>query len=426
MLNRDTCFAATARLVARQRAHGGVLAVMLLRVRRFREFNVQFGFEEGERLVATIGELALQTLRPVDELIQIGACDFALLLPGLGNAEHAALAAAKLMRRFEEPISIEGRRVPVNATLGVALCPDHGDEPDRLFRCAERAYAAARGSVERYALFASVPGEIELGHDELHEALANNRLELYLQPIWDLRTERIGGVEALARWHSPRWGAVDPSVFVGLAERTGLITPLTRWSVNSALYHWSQARQAGIEIPFSINFSPRVFTERGIVEQITGALRIFDVPPEQVVLEVTETTVMDDPERSKRLLGQLRDAGLRIAIDDFGIGHSTFAYLQHIPATELKIDKSFVLDMANAATHRLVQSMIELARSLELEVVAEGVEDEETMQLLAAMGCHYVQGYHIGRPQPAAAFLAEFAPGDAATQHKSSSARSPN
>ena len=225
--------------------------------------------------------------------------------------------------------------------------------------------------------------------------------------MWDLRQDRLAGVESLARWNSPRWGAVEPSVFIPLAEQTGLITPLTRWSLNNSLHVCAEAQRAGLTLPFSINLSPRVFPERGIVEQILGALRIWDIAPESIVLEVTETAVMDDPALSARLLQRLRNEGLRIAIDDFGIGHSTFAYLQHIPATELKIDKSFVIDMhRDERTRQLVHSMIELAQNLGLEVVAEGVEDGATLQLLREFGCDYAQGYFIGRPQPASEFLA--------------------
>jgi diguanylate cyclase (GGDEF)-like protein len=380
---------------------------MLLRIRRFREFNIHFGYENGDRLAATVRELAQRALRPVDEIIQIGVCDFAILLPGLRNPDLATLAASRLIRLFQEPIALGERSVLVSLAIGVALCPEHGITPDRLFRCAERAFAMAVGSIDRYAVFALADGELDIPHDDLHEAIVNNRLELYLQPLWDLRHGRLAGVESLARWNSPRWGAVEPSLFIPLAEQTGLITPLTRWSLNNSLHYCAEARRAGLDLPFSINLSPRVFPERGIVEQILGALRIWDIPPESIILEVTETAVMDDPALSARLLQRLRNEGLRIAIDDFGIGHSTFAYLQHIPATELKIDKSFVIDMRrDERTRQLVHSMIELAQNLDLEVVAEGVEDGETLRELTDFGCDYAQGYFIGRPQAAGEFLA--------------------
>lgn len=411
MLNREACFEATLGHIEQCRKDGSVLGIMLLRIRRFREFNIHFGYENGDRLIDGVRALAVQALRPVDEIIQIGASDFAILLPALRNPDHAALAASRMVRLFQEPVTIGDRSVLVNVTIGVALCPEHGSTPDRLFRCAERAFARASQSIDRYAVFAVAAGETEIPHDDLHEAIVNNRLELYLQPLWELRRGRVAGVESLARWHSPRWGTVEPSVFIPLAEQTGLITALTRWSLNNSLHHCAQARRLGLDIPFSINLSPRVFPERGIVEQILGALRIWDIPPASVILEVTETAVMDDPELSARLLQRLRNEGLRIAIDDFGIGHSTFAYLQHIPATELKIDKSFVLEMhRDDRTRQLVHSMIELAQNLDLEVVAEGVESSETLQDLVDLGCDYAQGYFVGRPQPASEFLAAQVP----------------
>lgn len=407
MLNREASFKAVNRYAEQCRDTGGTLGVMLLRLRRFREFNIHFGYENGDRLVAATFALIRQALRPADEVFQVGACDFAILLPDLHNPDHATLAASRMIRLFQEPIAIGDRSILADVAIGVALCPEHGSSPDQLFRCAERAYTSALHSIDRYAVYALAAGELSISHEDLHEAIVNNRLELYLQPLWDLRYGRIAGVESLARWNSPRWGVVEPSLFIPLAEQTGLITPLTRWSLNNSLHHCAKARRMGLDLPFAINLSPRVFSERGIVEQILGALRIWDVAPDAIILEVTETAVMDDPEQSSRLLHRLRAEGLRIAIDDFGIGHSTFAYLQNTPATELKIDKSFVSNMLHdQRAWQLVHSMIELAKNLELEVAAEGVENAEIMQALTGLGCDYVQGYFLGRPQPAAEFLA--------------------
>ena len=399
MLNREACFAATAAHVEQCRQDGTVLGIMLLRIRRFREFNIHFGYESGDRLAATVRDLSKQALRPVDEIIQIGVCDFAILLPGLRNADLATLAASRLIRLFQEPVALGERSVLVSLAIGVALAPEHGTTPDKLFRCAERAFAQAVRSIDRYAVFALADGVADIPHEDLHEAIVNNRLELYLQPLWDLRHGRLAGVESLARWNSPRWGAVEPSMFIPLAEQTGLITPLTRWSLNNSLHCCAEARRSGLNLPFSINLSPRVFPERGIVEQILGALRIWDIPPESIILEVTETAVMDDPALSARLLQRLRNEGLRIAIDDFGIGHSTFAYLQHIPATELKIDKSFVRHMNDDANDlTIVRAVIDLAHNLGLKTVAEGIEDHNTLERLTALGCDIAQGYHLARP----------------------------
>ena len=201
-------------------------------------------------------------------------------------------------------------------------------------------------------------------------------------------------------------GAISPTDFVLLAEQTGLIESLTRWSVNTTLRHAAAARARGQRLRFAINLSPRVFHEPGLVEQFRNAVAIWDVPATDIVLEVTESSVMEDPSLSAIVLGQLRDHGFGISIDDFGIGYSSFAYLKRFPATELKIDQEFVLDIGgNARSARLVHSMIDLAHHLDLVAVAEGVEDEATLARLRDMGCDLAQGFLFGRPQPAAEFL---------------------
>lgn len=407
MLSRAATFTATQQYIEHCKARGSLLGVMMLRVQRFREFTMHLGYEAAEQLAAAVQRTAQTALRPVDEIIQVGAAEFAVLLPGLHNPDHATLAASRLIRQFREPIELGDRPVLIEVIVGLALYPEHGDSPDRLFRCAERAYSNAIRSVDRYAVFSQKDWQVDISHDDLHEAIVNNRLELHLQPLWDLRRKKVAGVESLARWNNPRHGPIEPSVFIPMAEETGLITPLTRWSLNNSMHFCAQARKAGLDLPFAINLSPRVFPERGIVEQILAALRIWDIPPELIILEITETAVMDDPAMSSALLKRLRDQGLRIAIDDFGIGHSTFAYLQNTPATELKIDKSFVANMhLDQSSRQLVRSIIDLAKNLGLDVVAEGVERPETLVELEQMGCDYAQGYLIGRPQPAAQFIA--------------------
>jgi EAL domain-containing protein (putative c-di-GMP-specific phosphodiesterase class I) len=329
------------------------------------------------------------------------------------NPDHVLLAAHRLVRAFEDPLPLDERDVLATVAVGIARGPDDGDNADTLLRRAEQAYRAARMSVDRLALFSPLNESVDVPHADLHEAIVNNRLEMYLQAQWDLRHDHLAGAESLARWNSPQWGQVEPNSFIPLAEQTGLITPLTRWSLNNTLNICAQARRQGLAIPFSINFSPRVLPERGVVEQILDALRIWDVPPEAIVLEVTETAVLEDPAVSARLLHRLRDAGLRVSIDDFGTGHSSFSYLQQLPATELKIDKTFIADMAHGARPlKLVRSLIDFARNLDMEVVAEGVEDRETLEQLRELGCDRAQGYYIGHPMPAAEFIERHRPVD--------------
>src|SRR5690606_37618458 len=252
----------------------------------------------------------------------------------------------------------------------------HGHRAARLGRRAEAAYAQALRSRERAALSAPSSEFTEVSYVELRDALQEGRLEVHLQPMLELRRGTMVGVESLARWYSPRWGWVSPQLFVQFAEQTGLIGELSRWSINATLRHAVAARLAERGLRIALNLSPRLFAEPGLAEQIVAALKLWDVPASSVVLEITENAIMDNPERSAQVLEQLHAAGLRIAIDDFGVGYSSFAYLRQFPASELKIDQSFILDMKRSKRSRqLVRSMIDLAHHLDMQVVAEGVAD---------------------------------------------------
>lgn len=381
----------------------GMLGVMLLRVQRFRQVNLMFADGLGD----AISLLAASVLRPEDVVLRIGDCDFAVLLPNMRNSHHAVLAAHRLMRAFREPVLLAGVPVTVTVTLGIAVCPEHGSDARTLCRHAEIAFANALRSGSQYALYSQEEVQAEIPFDDLRDAIINNRLEVYLQPIWDLRNNRMAGAESLARWHHPQRGMVPPDAFIPLAEQTGLVLPLTRWSINATLRHCAAARKAGHNLMVSINLSARVFHEQGIVEQVLGALNLWEVPPEAVVLEVTENAIMEDPELSAQVLRRLRDQGLRIAIDDFGAGYASFSYLKRFPASELKIDRAFVKDiLVDARSAQLVRAMIDMAHHLQITAVAEGVEDKEIVDRLIGMGCDFAQGYFFGRPQPAEQLIA--------------------
>lgn len=381
----------------------GMLGVMLLRVQRFRQVNLLFA----DGLGAAVSRLASTVLRPEDTVLRIGECDFAVILPNMRNSHHAVLAAHRLVRGFREPVEVDGTPVQVAVTIGVAVCPEHGETARDLCRHAEIAFAQAQRSGAQYALYSREEEQAEVPFDDLRDAIVNNRLEVYLQPIWDLGRNVLAGAESLARWRHPVRGMVPPDMFIPLAEQTGLVVPLTRWSINATLRHCAAARKAGHPISVAINLSARVFHEQGIVEQILGALSLWEVPPELVVLEVTENAIMEDPELSAQVLKRLRDHGLRIAIDDFGAGYASFSYLKRFPATELKIDRDFVKDvLVDQRSAQLVRAMIDMAHHLQITAVAEGVEDKEIVDRLIGMGCDFAQGYYFGRPVPAEELIA--------------------
>lgn len=392
--------------VAASLGEARALGVLMLSVQGLRQFNIQHGYESGERLVGLVKTLATEALRPGDVVVQVGPGDFIVMLPGIRDGNHALLAASRLMRQFEQTLDVNGRPVLASVAIGAAVCPEHGDTPDALCRQAESALVDARTSPDRMAISPAplLSGVIEPA--ELRDAIVSGQLEMHLQPIWDLKAGRICGAESLARWHHPVRGPISPGIFVPMAESSGLISEFTRWSVNASLQHAVEARRRGLDIPISINLSAAAIAERGMVEHLVGALRLWGVPPEAVVIEVTETAIIADFEKGADILGRLHGQGVLISIDDFGVGNASFAYLRQFPATELKIDRSFVTAMlGNVRSMQLVKAMIDFAHHVGLRVVAEGVEDRSTLQRLAELECDHAQGYFIGFPKPAAAFF---------------------
>ena len=382
------------------------LGVLMLGVQGLRQFNIQHGYESGERLVAKVRALMGEALRPGDVVAQVGPGDFIVLLPGIRDGNHALLAASRLLRQFEQTLDVNGQPVLASVAIGAAVCPQHGDSPDVLCRQAEAALLDARTSADRMAIS---PAPLQSGviePAELREAIQSGQMEMQLQPIWDLKAGRICGAESLARWQHPLRGAINPAVFVALAESCGMIAEFTRWSINASLQHAVEARRRGLDIPVSINLSAAAIAERGMVEHLMGALRLWGVPPEAVVIEVTETSIIADFEKGADILGRLNGEGVMISIDDFGVGNASFAYLRQFPATELKIDRSFVTAMlGNVRSMQLVKAMIDFAHHIGLRVVAEGVEDRSTLQRLAELECDHAQGWIIGHPKSAAEFF---------------------
>ncbi len=403
MLSHDDFFDTIAQHVV-QLPTDKKMGLILARVQRLGEVNIIMDNELVDAAQARIEK----ALRADDRVAKIGACDFIIYLADLKNINHAALAANSLVRGFQEPLMVASRPVQTTISMGISISPDHGNEPEILCKHAEIAFARALQSSDRYAIYDSHEEKIKILYPELHEAVTNNRLEVYLQPFWDLRKQVVVGAESLARWNSPVHGFVSPDQFIPFAEQTGLIGALTRWSINATLNHFTQLRHIGNDLSVAINLSARVFHEQGIVEQIMGALNIFDIPAANLILEVTESAIMSDLKLSARVLESLRDKGVRISIDDFGCGYSSFEYLKQFPATELKIDKSFVFDITRSArAAQLVRSMIDLAHHLDIVAIAEGVEDQETADMLCEMDCDFAQGYFYSRPKPAGQFVAE-------------------
>ena len=405
---RSHILPAVQALLDRAAADAGICAVLVIRLQGMREAQLRFGYDFGNEIMLAARERIVDAVRHVDTVFVAGDDTFVAVLPAIRNRTHALLAATRIVGAFDTPLLRGERPWHGRAIVGVTLYAEHGTVAELLYRRAELAHDEALRVGEPFALYQPDITPVEILYGELREDIEANRLHVAFQPLCDLRSGEVIRVESLARWSTRTHGDVPPADFVPFAERSDLIVPLTRWSLNASLRHTAMLHRGSCPLDVAINLSPRVFVEQGFAEQMLGALEIWGVPPESAIVEITETALLTDLDMSVRVLRRLRDRGVRVAIDDFGTGYASFAYLRHFPATELKIDRSFVDAMiGDRRTELLVRAMIEVAHRLGLEAVAEGVENEETLLRLVEMDCDIVQGYHIGRPTRAEDFVAE-------------------
>ena len=410
--NRSLLHDRLAVAVAAGKRHQHPVAMLLLDLDRFKEINDTFGHHHGDLLLAQVAERLRPLLREADTLARLGGDEFAIVLPH-ADADAAKLVAERVRKALREPFMLEGTRALVGASVGIALYPDHGDRGGSLLRLADVAMYRAKRAHAGHVFYSAEhdehsSGRVELAAD-LERAIFDEELELHYQPKLDCEAKQIAAVEALVRWRHPDRGLVAPGDFIPLAEQTGLIDPLTDWVLDTAIGQMHQWRKAGLDLAISINVSARSLADGKLAGRIAHRLRRFDLPPELLVVEITETALMADPETAMATIAQLRDAGVGVSIDDYGTGYSSLAYLKRLRAQELKIDREFVgqmvSDEGNAA---IVRSTIALAHELGLTVVAEGVEDTATLDALDLAGCDTVQGFLLSRPVPADELMAWF------------------
>ena len=379
--------------------------LLLLDLDRFKEVNDTLGHHVGDALLVEVAERLRGHMRGTDTVGRLGGDEFAIVLPGAGTA--GALTVARNVRAaIEAPFVVEGQSLSVGVSIGIAIAPEHGASATLLLQRADVAmYEAKHGQ-----LGCAVYDAAQDGHDgtrltlvaDLSAALTGGDLQLYYQPKMTLASGRISGVEALVRWLHPVHGLLSPDRFIPLAEQTGLIVPLTRWVIDTALRQVALWAAEGLDVPVAVNVSLRNLRDPGLVDMVAGLLRRHGVPPAKLCLELTESVVMADVERTRATLDRLATLGCRLAIDDFGTGYSSLAYLSRLPVGELKIDRSFVRRVTDYHTDRLiVASTISLGHALGMEIVTEGVEDAAVWDLLSDLGSDAAQGYYLTRPLPA-------------------------
>ena len=380
-------------------------ALLLLDLERFKEVNDTLGHHYGDQLLIQVAQRLRAALRNVDTVARLGGDEFAVLLSRIETAEGAVAVANKLQAVLQEPFELEGLSLDVEASIGVALYPEHASDPDELLQHADIAMYVAKDTHAGYVLFDPTldqhsPRRLAL-LGELRRAIGEQQLVLHYQPKVDTHTGQVLGVEALVRWQHPEHGLIPPGDFIPLAERTGLIGPLTTYVLDAALRQCHQWRQAGHELAIAVNVSARSLLDLAFPDQVAGLLAREDLPARLLIVEITESTIMADPTHALEILGRLNAMGVQIAIDDFGTGYSSMAHLKTLPVQELKVDRSFVSQMTNNSRDAvIVRSTVDLGRNLGLRVVAEGVEDVVTSQELEALGCDAIQGYYISRPVP--------------------------
>jgi diguanylate cyclase (GGDEF)-like protein len=401
--------------VENARARGEKLALLVVNLRKFRQINIGFGHKVGDLVLEQVYARIRGVLRPDDLLFHVGNDEFAVVLNQLRSSQVTRLAAEKILARIGENIVVGERALAVAAVAGAAVFPEHATGRDELLKAADFALHYAREHQLPYSIYdASTRSEdtrIANLKGNFRSALENGELTLHYQPQLDLQKGVVSGGEALARWYHSETGWVRPDIFVGIAEKIGLIDSLTYWSLNVAFREWFQPGQAFPSASVAVNLSAKLLHSPELVPMVERALNIWGVSPGSVVLEVTESAMMADPDAALGTLTRLHEMGITLSIDDFGTGYSSLAYLKKLPVAELKIDKSFVMQMAeNRQDRKIVQSVIDLAHTLDMRVVAEGIEDERILDMLVAMGCDYGQGFYIARPMPVAG-LGEWAQG---------------
>ena len=382
---------------------GKSAAVLMLDLDRFKEINDTLGHHVGDLVLKEISRRLAAAVGEANVLTRFGGDEFAILISECGSQEAIVEVATRLLDCLRHPIDANGMRLSVGSSIGIALYPQNGVTAATLLQCADVAMYLAKRTQSGYALYDPKLDQNSLQRltiiSDLNTAIESGQLRMFYQPQVELATGNVVCIEALLRWHHPKFGVINPVEVMEIAEGTELIRPLTRWTLRTALGDLSNLRNKGCSIDVAVNLSARLLHDPSLPTLLQECLDEVNVPPDWLVLEITESAIISDPEHALLIVQQIADMGVRMSIDDFGTGYSSLSYLKHLPACELKIDKSFVIDMLNSESDAMiVRSTIDLAHNFGMKVVAEGIENEKVWRRLKQLDCDIAQGYWVARP----------------------------
>src|SRR4051812_7295602 len=388
------------------RSNDTKLAVLVMDLDRFKYVNDTLGHAVGDHVLQQVGIRLRSLLRKQDTVARLGGDEFAILIED-ADGSAALRVAHKILAALEQPIAYEDQPLDVGTSIGIAHFPHHGSDAGTLLRNADIAMYVAKRNKSGYAIYDPEYDTHQQQHlsllSEIRSAVERNELRVYYQPKISLSSSAAAAVEALLRWQHPVRGFIPPAEFIPFAEQTGFIRVLTRWVLEEAIRQCGTWHAKGVALKVSINLSTRDLMNRELPDMIAGLLHKHGTPAGMICLEITESGFMEDPAYAQKVLERLNALGVMLSIDDYGTGYSSLSYIAKLPVDELKIDRSFVMHMKDdSTTSMIVRSTIELGHSLGLKVVAEGVEDEQSLELLRELGCDHAQGYYMSRPLPPA------------------------
>ncbi|MDG4597765.1 MAG: EAL domain-containing protein [Candidatus Contendobacter sp.] len=409
--NRSLLHERIDQALKRARRHGGGLALMFLDLDRFKQVNDTLGHAWGDELLCQAAERLEACVRETDTVARYSGDEFILLLPGIAHLSNVYAIAEKIIQRISQPFDLNNTVIQIGCSIGIVLYPDHGSDASILLRHADLAmYQAKTSGRNTYRRYEAVMADQMLRQlsleTDLRLAIRHHELMVYYQPILDLKNNRLAGAEALVRWRHPRRGLVSPNDFIPLAEEVGLIHEIGAWVLEQVCQTLKRWCRIGWRAPISVNLSSVQILNGLSVDSVRTLLQNHALCPESLAFEITESVLIHDTRQAQQWLEAIRNLGIRVDIDDFGTGYSSLAYLKRFPIDRLKIDQSFVRDItANTNDRTLVEAILAMAASLRIPVVAEGVENQEQLDLLRHLGCEYAQGFYFSPPVPDEEFV---------------------